>query len=107
MQKIEDQMKRIYKKYLIVPQSEKPESGTWKGAGYSSYGCGMGEHYINYWKCNNCGAVMTWKGRFCPGCGLPMVNADEPDEENMQFTDLREEQEERLGVAPILNPKTT
>jgi hypothetical protein len=28
-------------------------------------------------------------------------------EENEQFTDLREEQEERLGVAPILNPKTT
>lgn len=26
-------------------------------------------------------------------------------EENMQLTDLREEQEERLGVAPILNPK--
>jgi hypothetical protein len=67
----------------------------------------MGEHYIDYWKCSNCGAVMTWKGRFCPGCGFPMVNADEPDEENMQLTDLREEQEERLGVAPILNPKTT
>ena len=27
MQKFEDQMKRIYKKYLIEPQSEKPESG--------------------------------------------------------------------------------
>jgi rubrerythrin len=72
MQKFEDQMKSIYKKYLIEPQSEKPESGTWKGAGSSSY-------YIDYWKCSNCGAVMTWKGRFCPGCGFPMVNADEPD----------------------------
>ena len=30
---------------------------------------------------------------------------DVQTEENMQLTDLREEQEERLGVAPILNPK--
>jgi hypothetical protein len=32
---------------------------------------------------------------------------DVQTEENMQLTDLREEQEERLSVAPILNPKTT
>ena len=31
---------------------------------------------------------------------------DVQNEEKMQMDDLREEQEERLGVAPILNPKT-
>lgn len=44
------------------------------------------------------------KQYFIPRCGYE--RQDVQIEENEQFTDLREEQEERLGVAPILNPKT-
>lgn len=48
--------------------------------------------------------IIEWAKMKESQCGYKMQ--DVQTEENMQLTDLREEQEERLGVAPILNPKT-
>lgn len=56
------------------------------------------------WDCPKCGLKNHSDFKKCPICGYK--RHDVQLEENEQFTDLREEQEERLGVAPILNPKT-
>lgn len=57
------------------------------------------------WDCPKCGGENHSDFKKCPICGYE--RHDVQLEENMQLTDLREEQEEKLGVAPILNPETT
>ena len=51
--------------------------GEWICDGYWSYGCGMGEEYGNYWKCNVCGEIVQENYEkcefiFCPNCGARM-----------------------------------
>ncbi len=81
--------------------------------GYGSYSLAVLSNYLRHyfiqqkgymWNCPKCGLENHSYFKKCPICGY-----ERPDvqiEENEQLTDLREEQEERLGVAPILNPKT-
>lgn len=81
--------------------------------GYGSYSLAVLSSYLRHyfiqqkgymWDCPKCGLENHSDFKKCPGCGYE--RQDVQTEENMQLTDLREEQEERLGVAPILNPKT-
>lgn len=82
--------------------------------GYGSHSLAVLSNYLRYyfiqqkaymWDCPKCGLKNHSDFKKCPICGYE--RQDVQTEENMQLTDLREEQEERIGVAPILNPKTT
>lgn len=79
--------------------------------GYASFSLDIISSYIKqYFILQNCYMCD------CPTCGLEIhsdfkmrdrfTTVPKDVYEKMQMVDLREEQEERLGVAPILNPKT-
>ena len=80
--------------------------------GYGSYSLAVLSNYLRHyfiqqtgyiWNCPKCGQENHSVFKKCPICGYE--RQDVQTEENEQLTDLQEEQEERLGVAPILHPK--
>ena len=103
-------MRMIYRHpYYEIEYIDNDERKT----GYGSYSLAVISTYLRkyfipqigyVWDCPICGIKSYSVFKKCPRCGYE--RQDVQIEENEQFTDLREEQEERLGVAPILNPKT-